>query len=243
MVNLEQIHATIPHLVAVFTFVIIISGNYLGELFPCKVQHFFSESMILKHFLGYLTLMFFVVLTIPEISESGNIIVSSALMYSAFVLVSKTHYRFWFAIFGITGVVYLLHMFKKTLPTEKKEETTKETPKMPSINELIDTVGMSEMSEFMSTTEPVNEEDKDKVEEEQLDKNKALVGKIEIANTLLTAVVFLVTATGFVTYMGEKKHEYGKKFSYAQFLLGKASCQNNDLKYNSVLKSLSYALK
>ena len=243
MADLEQIHATIPHLVAVFTFVIIISGNYLGELFPCKVQHFFSESMILKHFLGYLTLMFFVVLTIPEISESGNIIVSSALMYSAFVLVSKTHYRFWFAIFGITGVVYLLHMFKKTLPITKKEETTEETPKMPTINELIDTVGMSEVSEFMSTTEPVNEEDKDKIEEEQLDKNKALVGKIEIANTLLTAVVFLITATGFVTYIGEKKHEYGKKFSYAQFLLGKPSCQNNDLKYNSVLKSLSYAFK
>lgn len=243
MVNLEQVHATIPHLVAVFTFVIIISGNYLGELFPCKVQHFFAESMILKHFLGYLTLIFFVVLTIPEISESDNIIVSSALLYSAFVLVSKTHYRFWFAIFGITGVVYLLHMYKKTIPVEKKEDKPVEKIEIPTINELIDTVEMPTINGFTSTTEVVNDEEIKKSDEEQLVQNKTLVGRIEIANTLLTAVVFLITATGFVTYMGEKKHEYGKKFSYAQFLLGKPSCKNNDLKYNSVVKSLGYAFK
>ena len=243
MTYLERVHATIPHLVAVFTFVIIISGNYLGELFPCKVQHFFSESMILKHFLGYLTLFFFVVLTIPEMSESDNIIVSSALLYSAFVLVSKTHYRFWFSIFGITGVVYLLHMYKKTIPIEKKEDKPVEKIEMPTINELIDTVEMPTINGFTSTTEVVNDEEIKKSDEEQLVQNKALVGRIEIANTLLTAVVFLITATGFVTYMGEKKHEYGKKFSYAQFLLGKPSCKNNDLKYNSVVKSLGYAFK
>jgi hypothetical protein len=134
-------------------------------------------------------------------------------------------------------------MYKKTIPIEKKEDKPVEKIEMPTINELIDTVEMPTINGFTSTTEVVNDEEIKKSDEEQLVQNKALVGRIEIANTLLTAVVFLITATGFVTYMGEKKHEYGKKFSYAQFLLGKPSCKNNDLKYNSVVKSLGYAFK
>ena len=49
---------------AIFIFLLIISGNYLGNLFPCKVQEQFENNIYLKHFLGYFTLLFFVILTL-----------------------------------------------------------------------------------------------------------------------------------------------------------------------------------
>ena len=47
MLKFDNLHESVPSIIAIFTFVLIVSGNYLGELFPCKVQQMFSESMII----------------------------------------------------------------------------------------------------------------------------------------------------------------------------------------------------
>ena len=52
--------------IAILVFILIISGNYIGQLFPCNVQAVLSESMIMKHVFGFLTLFFFVLLTLPN---------------------------------------------------------------------------------------------------------------------------------------------------------------------------------
>ena len=68
--NLSQI------LIVFFLFVLVISGNYIGELLPCKIQKIMTESMIVKHFFGYLTILFLVLLTIPDIQKMLNIFAS-----------------------------------------------------------------------------------------------------------------------------------------------------------------------
>ena len=216
MLKLDNLHESVPSIIAIFTFVLIVSGNYLGELFPCKVQQMFSESMLIKHFLGYLTLVFFVVLTVPELSKSNNMLVSSAFMYIAFLFASKTQYTFWFAIFGVTGIIYLLYTYKKNL-------LSKETP----VEEITD------------------EADKEVLVEETKESavNNSIVKHIDIANNVLTGVIGVLAGVGFLAYMGEKKFEYGKKFSYMQFFLGKPSCRQNKLKGNNLLMDLRYAFK
>ena len=61
---------------------LLMSANYLGELFPCKVQSVFSKNMIVKHILGFLSLMFFVVLTRPNLYTSNNFVYVSLLLYN-----------------------------------------------------------------------------------------------------------------------------------------------------------------
>ena len=214
MLEFDTLHESVPSIIAIFTFVLIVSGNYLGELFPCKVQQMFSESMLIKHFLGYLTLVFFVVLTVPELSKSNNMLLSSAFMYFAFLVASKTQYTFWFAIFGVTGIIYLLYTYKKNL-------LSKETP----VEEMTDEVD-KEMS--------VKETNESAV-------NNSIVKHIDIANNVLTGVIGVLASVGFLAYMGEKKFEYGKKFSYMKFFLGKPSCRQNKLKGNNLLMDLKYA--
>ena len=109
---------------AIFIFLLIISGNYLGNLFPCKVQEQFENNIYLKHFLGYFTLLFFVILTLPEkYDNEGNkipefrylneIIRICLFLYAFFLVLSKTPHYIWIVVFIITSMVYLLEL-KKT---------------------------------------------------------------------------------------------------------------------------------
>ena len=101
-----------PQLIAIFTLVLIVACNYLGALFPCRVQQIFTESILIKHVLGYLALVFFVVITAPELQES-NIVLLTIGLYIWFLMTSKTYYKIWFIVFALTGVIYILHIYQK----------------------------------------------------------------------------------------------------------------------------------
>ena len=42
----------------------------------------------------------------------------------------------------------------------------------------------------------------------------------ETVQSILVTLSFILTIFGFFVYMGNKKKEYGKKFSYITFILG-----------------------
>jgi hypothetical protein len=129
---IDFLHNIGPNLLSVFVFVLIISGNYLGELFPCRVQYLFSNSMFIKHALGFLTLLFFVTLTIPEIKKQPNLLGNTSLIYLWFIIMSKCYYTIWFLVFGIIGIIYLLRMYKDNL--EKEGLTKYEAKQIEIIN-------------------------------------------------------------------------------------------------------------
>jgi hypothetical protein len=129
---IDFLHSIGPNLLSVFVFVLIISGNYLGELFPCRVQYLFSNSMFIKHALGFLTLLFFVTLTIPEIKKQPNLLGNTSLIYLWFIIMSKCYYTIWFLVFGIIGIIYLLRMYKDNL--EKEGLTEYEAKQIEIIN-------------------------------------------------------------------------------------------------------------
>ena len=123
-----------PKMIAIFVFVLILSGNYLGQLFPCKVQSIFAENIYVKHILGYLTLVFFVTLTIPDLKNSNSLLFLTLSIYFGFLITSKTYYTYWFLIFGLVGIIYLLDKYDETNreKVEDKEdiESNKETNKI-----------------------------------------------------------------------------------------------------------------
>jgi len=74
-----------------FFFILIISGNYLGELFSCRTQKLFTNNMIVKHILGIMTMFFFVTLIDDGDSKNDlNTIYISLGLYILFVLISLT---------------------------------------------------------------------------------------------------------------------------------------------------------
>jgi len=184
---------------AIFIFLLIISGNYLGNLFPCRIQELFEKNIWFKHFLGYFSLVFFVLITMPsdvkdvEINENNEnnennedsnfqtLIISSFLLYIFFLILSKTPSNVWLIVFITCSIIYLLEL--------KKEDYNKNNHSITNINQL---------------------------------------------QYILGCFILLTTFFGFLVYMGEKKIEYKKKFSYITFIFGATACRGYTHKKNTI---------
>ena len=181
---------------SVFVFILIITGNYLGELMPCRVRKELNENMILKHICGYLTLVFFAILTIFKTTQL-NILLLSAFVYLYFLILSKTNWRIWIVVVSMLSISYFLYLFKLVHDdTHEKDKTYIQT--------LI-----ADYSDYIQKT--------------------------------LVSISFFLTFFGFFAYMGNKKKEYGKDFSYITFILGNVGCVGKSPK-DHILDDLSHSL-
>ena len=103
--------------VVIFVFILVISGNYIGELLPCRVQYMLKHNILYKHFFGILTMFFFVLLALPEYKNKGIFENSMIVLffYSFFLLLAKTHYKFWMGIMFSLSLLYIFSMYRKGL--------------------------------------------------------------------------------------------------------------------------------
>lgn len=121
----------LEHSAAIFIFTLIISGNFLAELFPCKIQTMLRENMYVKHTVGFLTLFFFGIVTIPELSNLTGML-NSLLLYLVFLITAKTNYIIWIIIFIMYAIIYLTHIVVKDY-TNKIHELKQDTPEKQSL--------------------------------------------------------------------------------------------------------------
>ena len=73
---------------------LIIFGNFLENL--CLVEMTHLKNHLLKHFLGFLTLLFFAAITVFK--DNRVDVVFIVFYFMLFILISKTNYRFFIAI-------------------------------------------------------------------------------------------------------------------------------------------------
>jgi hypothetical protein len=95
----------------IFIFFLIVSSNYLGELFPCRVQRMLSSNMWFKHIFGFLTLSFFVVLTDKSnVNTFKQIIYNSFTLYGIFLIFINTNVSFFIFSLFIAAITYLINI-------------------------------------------------------------------------------------------------------------------------------------
>ena len=75
---------TIERLLAIFIFTLIISGNFLAQLFPCNIQKLLSNNILVKHLFGFLTLFFFGALAFPRLSKNIEGMFNTLILYVIF---------------------------------------------------------------------------------------------------------------------------------------------------------------
>ena len=185
--------------ISVFVVLLIISGNFLGELMPCRVRKELSENMWLKHFFGYLTLVFFAVLTVFK-NSSINVLILSFIIFLYFLLLSKTNWRFWMAVIFLLGIAYFIYVWKSS---------------------VYDVMVQNNDTIYIESTK----------------------GLKTIADTIQNVAVilaFILTIIGVIVYLGNKKREYGKDFSYVYFYLGKPQCRGKSPSF-SIVEDFLYA--
>jgi len=116
----------------VFILFLIIASNYIGELFPCRVQNLLSSNVYLKHFIAFLTLMFFVVLTDSSLQqkEFKLIFTDSLKLYVLWLFLINNDKKFFVIALILLGIIYIIQLikndFKENINKKKNIEYNEE---------------------------------------------------------------------------------------------------------------------
>ena len=113
-------------MIGLFALLIIISGNFLGDLFPLSVQKILSTNVYVKHLFSFLTLFFFVYLTMPDVRQDGPGVVF--IIYVIFLMSAKLPAAIWFTLVGLITILYLESVHVKGSKGNKTKGTNKNQP-------------------------------------------------------------------------------------------------------------------
>jgi hypothetical protein len=100
----------------VFILFLILAGGFLQPLFPCNTTKLFTESKLLRHLVGFFTLIFFVVVSDTELDEYmplGTILTTSAVIYLWYLLASKMTANWWLVLIVLLGSLYVINLYEE----------------------------------------------------------------------------------------------------------------------------------
>lgn len=107
----------------IFIFFLIISANFLAELFPCRLQYILRNNMVIKHLFGLFTMIFFVVLSSGIKNKNIlKIMLTAFVLYIIFILITKCNINIFFIIILLLGTTYIINIIKEDeIESSKKE--------------------------------------------------------------------------------------------------------------------------
>lgn len=125
---------------SMFILVLIITGVYLIDVFPCRVRKIIQTNIYLKHFIGFLTMIFLVVISdiISKNKSIGTIITKSFFLYIIFIFYTKTEIHFFILTLILLAIIYILILHKNDNVNKKKNLNNIEQKKINiEINRII----------------------------------------------------------------------------------------------------------
>jgi hypothetical protein len=183
---------------SIFIFILIVSANFLAEIFPCRLQNLLRNNMLVKHVFGLFTMIFFVVLSSGSNDKNIYVIIKrSLLLYIIFIFISKCHLYMFYFIMMFLGIAYIIDIANQYNIT--KVENIKQNNKELSNEELSN---------------------------EEVEYNKKINNNNNIIY-ILYVLIFISIFIGIILYMGEKKIEYKNNFNYITFFIGKPKCKGS----------------
>lgn len=109
----------------VFILYLVISSNFLAQLFSCRLQYILNNSMMIKHILGYMTLLFFIVLVSGENLTTNTVLINSLVIYIIFVMSTRMVFNYFVVFIFMSLVLYIVHLYQTKNPEKKQLNTVK----------------------------------------------------------------------------------------------------------------------
>ena len=97
----------------VFVLYLIISSNFLAQLFSCRLQYMLNNSMLAKHFIGYMTLLFFVVLSSGDAHSTSMALLYSLFVYIIFWFSTRMAFEYVMVFLFMAASLYIIHLYEK----------------------------------------------------------------------------------------------------------------------------------
>lgn len=133
-----------------FLLYLIISGNFLAELFGCHLQKALASNMLLKHLFGIMTLYFFVMFTDTRLQKKPvkDQLVLLSVLYIWFIITTRTDYKYMIAVMITLFSLYVVNI-KRNNEEEKLEENKDslfDNANTDKIKKLVETLKLVERS-------------------------------------------------------------------------------------------------
>jgi len=214
---------------AAFLLLLIISGGFTADLLPCKLRSMLTNNLYLKHFIAFMTLMFFIVMSIPtDRAEFFVIIPQTILLYVFFLGLIKISVPFLMVILCIIALTYILVIRKTDLQTkiDKINDTTDASSKKGDTTPRLKnaySIMQNKRSESGNSVESINTNSSSGAEtKKQLTFEH---DSIVFINDILMVCIVPLYAIGFYLYLTKKMHQYKNQFSFTTFIFGKIKCE------------------
>jgi hypothetical protein len=111
----------------VFILYLVLAASFLQPLFPCHSTRLIGNSMIIRHILGFLTLIFFVVVSDTELDDYmplGTILAVAATLYAWFIVSSRMSAYWWVGLVFLLAALYLVDLYEsreRNMSAEKQQ--------------------------------------------------------------------------------------------------------------------------
>ena len=107
---------------AIFALYLLVGSAALYPLFSPDVRNLLEKNIYAKHILGYLCLLFLIVLSGAKDVHYFHTIVFTGFLYLWFLLTTKLSLPFWIATISIFGLLYALQLYKQTKDVSHKQK-------------------------------------------------------------------------------------------------------------------------
>lgn len=108
------------NLFSIFVFILIISANFLAEIFPCGLQYILRNNIIIKHTFGLFIMIFFVVLSHKNKNKNIYDIIKNSLgLYLFFIIISRCEIHIFYIILIFLGITYIVNILKHDIMNQK----------------------------------------------------------------------------------------------------------------------------
>ena len=102
---------------SLFLIILVLTGNYLGELLPCRFQKHLKESMILKYIFLFFSLFFLVLYSSQE--NILKIFYQSIVIFIWFLILMRNTFKFFLFNCFFLFAIYIVYLKQKETGSEK----------------------------------------------------------------------------------------------------------------------------
>lgn len=111
---------------SIFILYMLIGANFLANLLGCRIQNALNNNMWLKHAVGFMTLLFFVVMVDKSETSAVDKMRNTFIYYLIFLLTTRMDIKWWTPFIVSVFMIYILQMFKEDEKNaERKEQIDK----------------------------------------------------------------------------------------------------------------------
>ena len=123
-----------------FLLLLVTLGQFVEEIFPCKIAKLFSNNMLVKHIVFFMLIYFTINVYNEDTIHPKQLFSSSLIIYLLFLLFTKQSLIFGIFIIILLCIEYIIYnyisFYKNKL--EKNGTTDKSKQENKNINDLID---------------------------------------------------------------------------------------------------------